>query len=59
MKDSGLSTHELAKIADVTQPVICRFLNGTRGINLTTAAKLAEAMGLELKPTKRQKKVNK
>ena len=55
MKNSGLSTHELSDISGVTQPVICRFINGTRSINIKSVSKLAEALDLELKPKSRRK----
>ena len=53
VKDSGLTIYRLAKDSGVSQPVLSRFLNGKRGITLATAAKLANALGLELRPKKK------
>jgi len=52
VKDSGLTTYRLAKDSGVSQPVLSRFLNGKRGITLATASKLANVLGLELRPPK-------
>jgi len=56
IKDSGLTIYRLAKDSGVSQPVLCRFVNRKRGINLTTASKLLEALGLELVQKKNKKK---
>lgn len=56
IKNSGLSINRLAKDSGVSQPVLCRFMNKTRGITLTTASKLAESLGLELISKKRKRK---
>jgi transcriptional regulator with XRE-family HTH domain len=45
---SGLTPYRLAKLAGTTPPVVTRFINGERDLRLATAAKLAEALGLEL-----------
>ena len=47
---SGRSVYRLAKDSGVSQPVLCRFVNGQRGINLTTASKLVETLDLKLVP---------
>ena len=46
--DSGLSIYRLSKETGVSQPQLCRFVNGRRGITLETAARLAAALDLEL-----------
>lgn len=51
---SGLSVYRLAKDSGVSQPVLCRFVNGQRGITLATASKLVETLGLELVEKKRK-----
>ena len=56
IKDSGLTIYRLAKDSGVSQPVLCRFVNGKRGITLATASKLVEVLGLELVAKKRKKK---
>ena len=49
IKDSGLTIYRLAKDSGVSQAVLSRFVNGKRGITLTTASKLAKKLNLELK----------
>lgn len=56
INNSGLSINRLAKDCGVSQPVLCRFVNGQRGITLATASKLAETLGFELVPKKRKRK---
>jgi len=61
IKDSGLTIYRLAKDSGVSQPVLCRFVNGKRGITLATASKLVETLGLELvakKKSRAKKKTN-
>jgi len=48
IKKSGYSIYKLAKESGVSQPVLCRFMNGKRGITLATASKLADTLGLKL-----------
>lgn len=50
--DSGLSHYRVAKMAGTTPTIIGRFVNEQKGLRLSTADRLAEAMGLELKPIK-------
>lgn len=50
IKASGLTHYALAKLADVTPGQIDRFMDGQRDIRLGTAAALAAALGLELRP---------
>lgn len=52
---SGLTHYAIGKMADVAPSVIDRFMMPDedprhRGINLTTAARIAAALGLELRP---------
>lgn len=46
---SGLTHYALAKAAGVAVAQIDRFVAGERDIRLGTAARVAEALGLELK----------
>ncbi|MFC1782724.1 helix-turn-helix domain-containing protein [Planctomycetota bacterium] len=50
LKNSGLSTYKLEEKTGVAQAVIYRFISGKRSITLPTASKIAEALGLELRP---------
>ena len=54
IKESGLTIYRLAKDSGASQPVLCRFVNGKRGITLATASKLAETLGLELVSKKKK-----
>lgn len=51
-KDSGQTAYALAKGADLDRAAVVRFLNGDRGLNLDSAAKLADYLDLELRPRK-------
>ena len=55
---SGLTLTRLAEMAGVSEGIICRFVNGKRGITLTTASRLCRVLGLELKPKESSKKTN-
>lgn len=46
--ESGQSHYAIAKATGVAQPVITRFVNGTRSISLETAGKLAIFFGMKL-----------
>ena len=61
IKASGLTLTRLAEISNVSEGMISRFVNGKRGITLTTTAKICDVLGLELRPkgTKKGKKTKK
>jgi transcriptional regulator with XRE-family HTH domain len=46
---SGLTNYAIAKLAKVSPAQIDRFMAGERDIRLSTAASIAEALGLELR----------
>ncbi len=46
--DSEMSCYRLSKVTNVDQAVLSNFMNGKRTITLTTAGKLALALGLRL-----------
>ena len=48
--NSGMSRYRLSKLTGVADAVLCNFVNRKRSITMTTAAKLAKALGLELRP---------
>lgn len=50
MRGSGLSIYMLAKRSGVSWPILGRFLSGERGMTLSSAAKIASALNLELRP---------
>jgi len=47
---SGKTHYRLGKDAELAPEVIDRFVTGERDIRLATAAKLADALGLQLTP---------
>jgi plasmid maintenance system antidote protein VapI len=47
---SGQTQYAIAQSVGVDQSVISRFMAGQRDVTLATAAKLAEHLGLELRP---------
>lgn len=52
IEKSGVTVYALAALADVTPQQVGRFVRGERDITLATAAKLAQALGLELVPVR-------
>lgn len=52
VNESGKTVNEIAKAAGVPQPSLCRFMNGTRGMTLTTFDKLASYLKLEVNQRK-------
>jgi len=46
---SGISRYRLSKQTGVSQATLSLFVNGHQSLNLTTAAKLARALGLEFR----------
>jgi plasmid maintenance system antidote protein VapI len=51
-----MSRYALSKRSGVTQGVISRFVNRSRGITMETGAKLAAVLGLTLAPATRGRK---
>lgn len=51
---SRMSRRRLAKLVHVDHAVLSRFASGSRTITLTTAAKLAKGLGLELRPRRKK-----
>jgi len=49
IKASGKTHYRIAKDAGITPAMIDRFMAGTRDLRFTSASKVAEALGLELK----------
>lgn len=49
IKNCGLSNYRIAKMTGIDANILGRFLKGQRGICLSTAAKIAEAIGVELR----------
>ena len=56
IRDSGLTPSRIAADADVDRGLMSRFVTGQRGVTLTTADRLCEVLGLELRPIRRATK---
>lgn len=56
IKRRGLKNKRLAIDAGVPQPSVSRFVNGHRGLRLTTASKLANVLGLALRPRRTKRR---
>ncbi len=52
-KDSGLTAYRLAKDSGVDSAAVLRFLHQQRGLTLESAGKLAQLLGLELRPIRK------
>lgn len=53
IETSGQSRESIARETGINRSVLSRFVRGQQGISLTTADKLADYLGLELKRKKR------
>ncbi len=52
---SGQSRYALSCASGVAQSALSRFMSGERGLSLESAARLADALGLELRPKRSRK----
>jgi len=50
IEESALTQYKLARMSGVHKGILSRFVRAERTINLATAARLAEALDLELRP---------
>ena len=53
IRSSGMTCYEIAKRAGVTNSQLSLFLSGQRSLTLTSAAKIARVLGLELRRVKK------
>lgn len=51
---SGMSGYEIARRAGVVNSQLSLFINGHRSLTLTSAAKIAGVLGLELRPVNKK-----
>jgi transcriptional regulator with XRE-family HTH domain len=51
---AGWTVYRVAKEAGITPAMLSRFLNDGLDLRLSTAAKLAAALGLELRPARKK-----
>jgi len=54
IRESGLSPYRVATDAGVDRAVLSRFLRGERGLNLDTASRICELLGLMLQRTEKR-----
>lgn len=54
IKRSKMSRYRIAGKSGLTESQLSYFVNGKRSLTLPAAAKLAKALGLELRPTKKK-----
>lgn len=50
--ESAMSRYRIAQVSGLSEAQLSYFANGKRSLTLPAAAKLAEALGLELRPKK-------
>lgn len=51
---SKMSRYKISQLSGVGEAQLSLFVNGKRTLTLTSAAKVAKALGLELVPTKKR-----
>ena len=51
---SGMSRYRISQLSGVSQIVLSRFVRRQRTLTLATAAKVAEVLGLDLRPKKKK-----
>ena len=56
IEESPVTQYRLAKISGIDKGILSRFIRGERTITLATAARLAEALDLELRPAGQPRK---
>jgi len=56
IRASGFTRYRICKECDVDQGAMSRFMSGSAGVNLETAGRIAEFLGLELQPIRRKPK---
>jgi transcriptional regulator with XRE-family HTH domain len=55
ISNSGLSRYALSCASGVEQSALSRFMSGERGLSLESAARLADVLGLEMRPKRSRK----
>ena len=56
IRKAPMSLNELADLCGVDKGILSRFLRGQRSMTLTTAAKVATILGVELRPRRQSRK---
>jgi len=53
--NAGMSRYAISKLSGVSEGQISHFVNRNRSLTMETGAKLAAALGLELRPVRERK----
>jgi DNA-binding phage protein len=53
IRATGSTHRDIARAADIGPDLLCRFMSGQRDLTLKTAARICQALGLELAPEKK------
>jgi hypothetical protein len=53
IRRSGTSRYAIVRETGLSQALLCRFLQGTRGLSLGSIDKLMGVLGLEIRPRER------
>jgi hypothetical protein len=56
IRQSGTSRYAIARETGLSQALLCRFLQGTRGLSLESIDKLMGVLALEIRPRGRKGK---
>ena len=56
IEESPVTQYRLAKVSGIDKGILSRFIRRERTITLATAARLAEALDLELRPARQPRK---
>ena len=56
IEDSGMSRYAVARDAGLSYSIVHGFVNGTRGLTLDNAERIARVVGLELRPVRQKKR---
>ena len=51
--NSSMSRYRISQLSGVADSQLCFFVNGKRTLTLTSAAKVAQVLGLDLRPIKK------
>ena len=54
IRKSELTCYRISQLAGVTESQLSYFINHQRSLTLDSAAKIADVLGLELKPTRKR-----
>ena len=56
IENSGMSRNQLSQLSGVDPAQLCYFTQGKRSLTLKSAEKIADVLGLELKPKRTRKR---